>query len=805
MSDLKFAFCQLLKNPGFALTAIFALALGIGATTAMFGVIYAFLLRPLPFTAPEQLVMLQSRGAKSGSDLGVNYLDFLDWRAQSRSFDDLAFFNLRWNGNLEASDGSTQTLKTTFTTANLFTLLGVDPVLGRNFASSDDAPGATKVVLISDRVWRNAFGSAPFIVGREIQLDGAMRTVIGVMPAGFRFPSQSDLWIPAASFFAGNSRAWRADQAIARLKPGVSAEQAQTELKLIAERLAAQYPDSNKDVGAAVVPLRKHWTGEVRSSLVVLLAACGGVLLIACANVGQLLLARASSRRRELVVRAALGASRLRLARQLLTESTLLALLGSAAGVLLAFWLVDVVAASIPVELPFWIQIDVNPSVLTFTIALSCLSGILAGSLPAWSTSCVDVSESLKRSGAGNTGATEPGGRIRDALTAAQVAVSVVLLAGAGLLLRSMLNLNAVDPGFDARNVLMFEVNPTYRGDETAQMRVDRFTRLLDRIAQVAGVALTAANNSPPFVAQRPWNRARITAEGQPDEEQTRNPLANFQTVSADYFRVMNVPLLRGHVFDARDRLDAPRVCMVSETLAARLWPGADALGKRLMLGRSEEDDWMEVVGVVRAVRHQALEREPGPDLYKPTLQLAWKQLHFLVRTQPGLNPMSLIPAVQREIAAIEPGVGAFNFMSLGEEVANSLWQPRLRAWLLSFFSLIALLLAATGLYGVIANRVTQRTREIGIRIALGATRAAVMRLMLRTSLRAVVFGLLAGVSGALVLARVLRATLFGISAHDLSSYGCACLLLLGAAALACWVPARRAMGVNPSDALRAE
>ena len=803
MSDLRYAIRMLLKSPGFSATAIFALALGIGATSAMFGVIYAFLLRPLPFTEPEQLVMLQSRNVKTGADAGVNYVDFKDWQQQARSFADMAFFNLRWNGNLQAQDGSTQTLKTTLTTANLFTLLGVDPVLGRNLMAADDEPNADKVILISDRVWRTTFGGAQSIIGRQVQLDGTTRTVVGVMPPGFRFPTQSDLWIPAAQFFNANDRTWRADQAIGRLKPGATLAAAKAEMAVVAQRLASEHPASNKEIGSAVVPLREHWTGGVRGSLVVLLTACGGVLAIACANVGQLLLARAGSRQRELLVRAALGASRWRLARQLLTESLVLTLLGSAAGVLLAHWIVDIVAAAIPVELPFWIHIDVNPVVLAFTAVVSGLSGIIAGSLPAWNTTRVDVSESLKRAGAGNTGATESGGRLRDVLTAAQVAVSVLLLVAAGLVLRSMLNLRAVDAGFDPRTVLMFEVNPTYRATETAQVRVDRFTRLLDRLAQMPGVVATAGNNSPPFVPQRPWNRTAVTAEGQPFYELS----TNFQTVSSDYFSLLRIPVVRGRGFDARDNLEAPRVCIVSESLVARLWPNTDPLGKRVLLGRAggDADDWMTVVGVVRDIRHQALERAPGPDIYKPTLQLAWKQMHFLVRVRPGLAAMSLVPLIRREIAAVEPEVGAFNFTSLDHEVASSLWQPRLRAWLLSFFSSVALLLAATGLYGVIAYRVTQRTREIGIRIALGATREAIMRLIMRTSLRAVALGLLLGIAGALLVSRVLQASLFGISAADLTSYAAACLLLAITAVVACWVPARRASLVSPMAALRSE
>src|SRR5256885_4884670 len=375
ISDLRYAFRQLVKSPSFSATAIVALALGIGATTAMFAVIYAFLLRPLPYVNPDQLVMLQSRGVTTGNDLGVNYLDFLDWQKQNHSFSNLAFFNLRWNGNIESPGGLTETLKTTFTTANLFSLLGVQPRLGRDLMAADDEPNApgdwlhgnAKVMLISDRLWKKTFGGDPNIIARDIRLDGTPRTVVGVMPAGFRFPSQTDIWVPMASVFGMNAnRSWRADQAIARLKPGVTVLSAQNEMSVIAERLAQQYPDTNKLVGATVVPLREHVAGNVRFSLLLLLAACGGVLLIACANVSQLLLARATTRERELSVRAALGASRWRLARQALAESAVLAVIGSIVGALLAFWLVDFVATSIPVELPFWIRIDLNPAALGF-------------------------------------------------------------------------------------------------------------------------------------------------------------------------------------------------------------------------------------------------------------------------------------------------------------------------------------------------------------------------------------------------------------------------------------------------------
>ena len=811
MTDIRYAFRQLIKSPSFSGTAIFALALGIGATTAMFAVIYAFLLRPLPFDDSEKLVMLQSRSTRSGSDLGVNYLDFVDWQKQNGSFSDLAFFNLRWNGNLEPTGGTTETLKTTFTTANLFNLLGVESMLGRTLTRADDEPGAPKVMLISERLWKKTFGGNPGVIGRDVRLDGTSRTIVGVMPEGFRFPSQTDLWVPMASVFGmSENRSWRADQAIARLKPNVTPRQAQAEITLIAERLAQQYQDTNKDIGAAVVPLRHYWTGDVRFSLLLLLAGCGGVLLIACANVSQLLLARATTRERELAVRAALGASRWRLARQVLTESALLALIGSVAGALMAFWLVDLVAASIPIELPFWIKIDVSPSVLVFAIIVSCITALLAGVLPAWQSTRVGSLQSLKAAGVGNTGGIGAGSRSREILTIAQVAASIVLLVGASLVLRSTLKLKEVNPGFDARNVLMMEVNPTYSVDEPTQKRVDRFSRLLQRVSEMPEVEAVGANNSPPFVPQRPWNRTQLTAEHQSLDEQSRNPIANFQTVSSDYFRTLRIPLLRGRVFDERDQLDALRVCMISEGLAKRLWPGEDAIGKRVKLGNSQSGlnpDWLVIVGVVADVRHQSLGGEAGPDFYMPNLQLAWKQMHFLVRARNswGSDVLRLVPSLRHEIAAVAPEVGAFNFVSLNREVENSLWQQRLRGWLLGFFSIVALSLAAAGLYGAVAYGVAQRTREIGIRMALGATRGSVLRLVLGQEMRAVAIGVAFGIGGALIVSRVLNASLFGVSGHDLVSYGTACLVLALTTAIASVIPARRASLVNPMEALRTE
>ncbi|MBA3963958.1 MAG: ABC transporter permease [Chthoniobacterales bacterium] len=810
VNDLRYAWRSLWKAPGFTLTAVLALALGIGATTAMFGLVYGFLLRPLPYANPDQLVTLQSRQTKSGSDLGVNFLDFKDWQEQARSFTALAFFNLRWNGNLETGSGQTETLKTTFTTWNLFALLGIEPVLGRGLTSSDDAPNAPRVMLISQRLWRSAFAGDPNVIGRVVRLDGDARTIIGVMPLDFRFPSQSDLWVPMTPFFGQiGGRSWRADQAIARMKPLTTIAQAQAEMRVIAERLAREHAETNRDIGSAVVPLRAPWTGEVRPSLVLLLAACSGILLLGCLNVSQLLLSRATTRSHELAVRAALGASRAQLARQLFVESALLTIIGAAAGVVLAFWMMGAIRFLIPVELPFWIRFDVNGAVLSVTIIISAVAALLAGLLPAWKAMRVDATQAL-HAGSGRMSGDKAGARTREFLTVAQVTLSLVLLIGATLVLRSLTNLREVDPGFDPQRVLMMIVNPTWNSAESAPTKVDRFARILDRISALPTVEAAAANNSPPFVLQHPWNRFEFTGEGQSAAAQSLNPRSNFQTVSADYFRVLHIPLLRGRLFDARDHLGAPEVCIVSATLAQRLWPGRDPIGRRLRFGGfvpDEPEEWKTVVGVAGDVRHQTLEAKPGDDIYTPALQLAWKQTYYLVRVRQGWgkNPLSLLSSLRREIAAVAPNVGVFDAVALENEVADSLWQPRLRAWLLGFFSGLALLLAASGLYGTVAFGVARRTREIGIRMALGATRHGILRLVVRQGMRAVLCGLVLGVGVAWCLSRALQASLYGVSGSDLTSYGVASLLLVLAATTACWLPARRAARVNPNEALRHE
>ncbi len=815
LQDLRHALRLLHHAPGFTAVVVLTLALGICANTTIFSVVHAFLLRPLPYANADRLVSLQSRSRAAGADLGVNFLDFRDWREDSRTLGELAFFNLRWNGNVELpGGGGTETLKTTFTTWNLFSLLGVRPLLGRDFVAADDEPGAAKTVLISHRLWQTAFGGERSVVGRQLRLDDTSRTVVGVLPADFRFPVQTDLWVPMGATFAKSTdRTWRADQAIARLAPGVTFAQAQAELSVIAQRLSDRHPDSNRDVGAAVLPLRAATTGAVRPSLFLLLGACGGLMLIACANASQLLLARALTRRRELAVRAALGASRARIAGSVLAESTLLALAGAGGGILLAAWAVGGLVHFIPVELPFWVKIELNPGALLFAVTLALAAGVLASAAPVWQALRADPLHALKEGGGGTHAR---GTRTRLALTTVQVALSLVLLVGAGLLLRSLTELGAVAPGFDPRGVLLVEINPTYRSEESSQTRIDRFSRLLERIAALPGVEAAAANNSPPFVPQRPWNRSPLTAEGQSPEDQRGNPLANFQTVSPDYFRALRIPLQRGRVFAAQDALSAPRVCVVSAGLARRVWPDADPLGKRLQIGDPastrgsvNNDPWMTVVGVVGDVRHQALDGQPGPDLYFCSQQLAWKQTHFLIRARadgPGWRqPLGLLPAVRGEVAAAAPDVGVFHGVALEREIADSLWQPRLRGWLLGFFSAAALGLAALGLHGALAYLVTQRTREIGIRMALGASRERVARLVLGESLRAVGWGLAAGGLGALGVSRALHGVLYGVGPGDPLTFAAAAGLLLAVAALASWVPARCAAGVDPAVALRNE
>jgi len=798
LQDLRYGKRLLAKNPGATLIAVVTLALGIGANTAIFTVVNAFLLRPLPYGNPDRLVMVDSQ--YRGQSTGVSFADYEDWRRQNKVFDDIAFFNLRWNANVEFSN-ETETLNLTFGTANLFSTLEVAPLLGHGPTTAD-----SDTLLLSYGLWQRRFGSDPAIIGRQLRIDRHSLTVIGVMPPEFRFPFQSDLWWLNDRYFNRENRGMRIDQTIARLKPGVSAEQAHAEMRDIAARLAQTYPDTNDEVTATVIPLRDFWFGKLRRSFWLLLGACGFVLLIACANVANLLMTQATVRERELAVRAALGASRGRLIRQSLSEALLLVAIGCAGGILLGALSLRMLVGLLPEELlPFFVKIELDSRALIFTVLISTLTALFVGLIPALRTASVDLEQSFRDSGKFATGAGLQ--RVRGLLVITEIALAVVLLAGAGLMLRTLARIQNTSPGFNAEGVLHLEINPTYqrKEDYRVEFMSRQYQRLLEQVATVPGVEAVAANSDLPFVGQKPWYRSVFSIEGQSADEQKQNPLVNHQAVSPDYFRVMQIPLLRGRVFTDRDTVRADRnrdVAIINQRLAERMWPNADPLGKRLNC----DDDGTgcaEIVGIVGDVKHNSLVDEAGYDLYSSCYQSYSKQTHFVARTHG--DPMALAKDIQRAIWQVSPDTGVFNVMPATRLSANTIWQSRVWGLLLGIFSGVALLLATAGIYGVMAYFVTQRTREIGVRIALGAQWSDVLKLILKSGMSLVILGLAIGLAGALALTRLMATLLFEVSPTDPITFGAVVACIIVAALLACYIPARRATKVDPLVALRYE
>jgi putative ABC transport system permease protein len=797
IKDLRYSLRNLKKRPAFTAIIVLTLALGIGANTAIFSVVNAFLLRPLPYGDPDRLVMVDSQ--YRGDTVGVSYPDYLDWKQQNSVFEEIAFFNLRWNANVEFGS-ETETLKLTFGTANLFSTLQVAPLLGNG--PKADVPDD---VLISHGLWQRRFGGDPSVLGKKLRVDGQYLTVIGVMPPNFRFPFQTDLWWLKDRFFNVENRGFRIDQSIARMKSGITVERAREEMKQIAARLEQTYPDTNVEVTATVTPLREFWVGHLRTSLWLLLGACGFVLAIASANVANLMLTQASGRVREFAVRTALGASRWRLVRQSLTEALLLTFMGCAVGLLLGEWSIRALVLLLPAELlPFFIQIKLDARVLGFTLLIAILTGVICGVLPGLRAAAVNLNSDLK-DGGGKSGGRRPQ-RIGGVLVVTEVALAIVLLVGAGLMARSFLRLQNTEPGFDAENLLHLEINPTYprQEDYNVTFMSRRYKQLLDRVALVPGVVAVAANSDAPFVGQKPWYRGGFSVQGQPESEEKQNPIVNYQAVSPEYFRVMQIPLLQGRVFTEHDtvRPEGRRdVAIINQRLAQRIWPKGDALGS--WVNCDEANMCAQIVGIVGDVKHNSVTDEFGYDFYYASYQSYSKQNHFLARTQG--DPMAFAPAIKKAIWEVAPDTGIFNVTPVATLAENTIWQRRLSGVLFGVFSIVALIMAAAGIYGVMAYFVAQRTQEIGIRLALGAQRRDVLRLVLGNGLLLTVLGLAIGMAGALGLTRLMKSLLFDVTPTDPLTFGAVSVALIVVAVIACYVPARRATKVDPLKAIRYE
>ncbi len=811
--DIRYGFRILLKKPGFTATIVLALGLGIGANTAIFSVVNAVLLRPLPFKNSERLVALRQTTTQRKDDLDfASYPNFTDWRTQNKVFEQLAVFR-NVNRTLTGADQPVR-LQSAIVSANIFQLLGATPSLGRAFLPEEDMPGASSyAVILSHGLWQRRFGSDPKVLGRNLTLSGKSYTVVGVMPEGFQFPVQAEpteLWITVAldaetpvDGGAPNTaqRGVGIYQVIGRLKPNVTLEQAQAEMDSIARNLEAQYPDTNTHQGVKIIPQLELLVGKIRTALLVLFGAVGFVLLISCANVANLLLARATTRHKEIAIRAALGASRWRVVRQLLTESVLLGLAGGALGLLLAMWGTDLLVALSPKGLPRLSEIGLDGRVLAFTMFVSLLTGAIFGLAPALHASKLDLTESLKEGGRSGTAGAR-GNRVRSLLIVTEVALALMLLVGAGLLARSFLRLQGASPGFNAEHVLALNISVPFAKYSEPQQAVF-YRQLLSRIETLPGV--DAAGIVYPLPLSGDQIEVTFEVDGRPMARGER-PSTEYRATSPDYFRAMSIPLLKGRGFNARDDVKSPGVIIINETLARQIFPGEDPIGKRIRPGISVGNDeavMREIVGVVGDVKHQSLSSEAGAEVYVPHAQVPFSGMTLVART--GIDPQSLAATMRNEVSKLDKDIPVYNIRTLDDYLAASVAQPRFNTLLLGIFAGVALLLTMIGLYGVISYSVTERTHEIGIRVALGAQTSDVLKLVVKQGMALALIGVGVGLAAALALTRVLASLLYGVSATDPITFTGVSLLLVAVALFACLIPARRATKVDPMIALRHE
>ncbi len=814
MQDIRFAFRQLFKEPRFTIIAVLALAIGIGANTAIFSVVNAVLLKPLPFPQPERLVAFGSvdRRVQSEGLNSMSYPDFFDFRAQNKSFEKIAIH--RRESLALAGNGPAQSLRAEKVSGEFFDVLGVHPMLGRTFGRDEEKAGGGPnglTVVLSHAFWQQQFKDNRSVIGKSITLDGQPYTVVGVMPAGFAFPIDSD---PADVFVTIAKDASTLDgtkpeteqrgnhslQGIGRLKPGVTAAEAAVELRTIAGALVQQYPDSNTNFSAGAAPLRENLVGDVERGLYVLFGAVGCVLLIASANVANLLLARATVRQKEMALRSALGASRGRIIRQLLTESVLLAGLGGLCGLVLAAWGTDLLVSLVPDSIPRSQDIRLDGAVLAFTFVASLGTGILFGLAPALQTSRLDLRGALNDSGRG----TSSGGhhRLRNTLVVVEVALALLLLTGAGLLLQSFARLSRVNPGVQPDRLLTAAItlpNSAYPKPENVALFQDQ---LLTRIRALPGVRGASTVFPLPLSGSNVTTSFDLEENPKPEGQRDASPI---RVAGSDYFQTMGVSLVRGRLFDSSDRFESKQVMVINERFAEKFFPGENPVGKRMQPGFSLTDDdgpMREIVGVVSNVKHQSLRTDFTPEMYVPAAQFPIGILPLIVRTTTS-QPTALTASIRNALAQVDPGVPLTRVRLFEDYIAQSLARPRFNAFLLSIFAGVALLLTAIGIYGVMAYSVAQRRQEIGIRMALGAQKQDVLRLVVGGGMKLTALGVLIGLSAALALTRLLGNMLYGMKPFDGPTLTAVALLLALIALLACWLPARRAAGVNPLVALR--
>ncbi len=804
--NLVYSARMLLKRPGLTAVAVIAIGLGIGANTAIFSVVNTVLLQPLPYEHPEQLVMLATEQRNQALDGRGSFSvpDFVDVQQSSTTLQYVA--TVQRSGTIITQGGDPERLIGAVVSSDYFSLLGVKPELGRVFTRDEDKPGAAPVIVLSHGLWQRRFGGDPGIIGREIDL-GGKSTVIGIMPAGFQYPisdDKQDYWEPifAAAFMTKESREERANRSldvIARLKPGVTVTQAKADLDLLSRQIEQKSPQSNTNVIFNAVSMHEDMTREYRPALLVMLGAVCLVLLIACANVANLLLARAAARQKEVAIRMALGASRGRIAAQLLTESVLLALMGGGLGLLLASWGTDLLVAYGPANVPRLREIGLNVQVLAFTFGLATLTGILFGLAPALHASRPDPGNMLKESGRGLSHAGR--NRTRSVLIVSEVALSLMLLAGAGLLINSFWHLMQTDAGFDPKSVLALDIplgRTTYKNSE---QRAAAFKQLVERMKNIPGVRDAGVVSNVPltdFDVEISFN-----IEGRPPYKPGEELVADYTVASGDYFRTINIPLLRGRVFTDADTAGSPQVMLVSNAFAKHFFPNEDPIGKRLVMD-GEDKTPREIVGVVGDVRRKGLDVDVQPEMYVSYLQQPDRRMNLVLRTE-ARDASDLTQAARAEVKAFNPAQIIWRVQTLEQLLGTSVAPRRFNMMLLGIFAAVALILAAIGLYGVMSYSVSWQTHEIGIRMALGANRADVLRLVVQQGMKMTVIGLALGLVGAFLMSRVLIGMLYGVSPTDPLTFTGVSLVLLAVALLACLIPARRATRVDPIVALRAE
>jgi len=802
LSDVRYAVRNLIKRPGFTAIAVITLALGVGANSAIFSTINALLIKPLPIPEQDRVIAIWDKAPSRGIEHNeVAMANYLDWRTQNKSFEHLALERW-WSTNITGGD-TPERIQGFLVTANFLDVIGVKPIKGRNFSEEENQPGKDAVAIITFSLWQRRFGSDANIINKTITTNAITRTVIGVLPAGFNYPKGAEVYAPMPmSPEVIKSRGNHSYYVIGRLKPGVSLQSAQADIDTITARLAAQYPETNVGLGATAYPIVADTVRMYETALWVMMAAVGFVLLIACANVANLMLARASGRQKEIALRAALGASRWRIVRQLMVESLIIALIGGALGVLIAFWGIDLLRASNPGEAakyaPGWDHLGINLPVLVFTLAISLLSGLLFGLAPAWQVSKPDLNDALKEGGRHSAGGPR---RLRSLLVVSEIALSLMLLIGAGLLFRSFLALLKTNPGFNPEGVLTMNVNlPFAKYKEDAQ-RAAFYSDLVQRVKELPGVQSAAVVNYIPLGGSN--SSEHFLIDGTPEPPPGQETGGRYRVCTPDYFQTMGISILKGRGFTDQDKAGSKPVIIVNETLARRHWPNGDALGKRIRFyGPLERAPWMEIVGIVQDVKHE-LNLPFTADYYLPHAQDPWNAMVLVARTT--VEPGSVAGPIRQQVLAIDKDQPVFDVHTMHEVRAISVALYTFGFAMIGIFAAVALVLAAIGIYGVMAFAVTQRTQEIGIRMALGARALDVLKLIVKNGMLLTAIGILVGLAGAFAITRLMASLLFGVSPTDVVTFALVTAGLLLVALFACYIPARRATKVDPLVALRYE